>query len=450
MFLRLKTIRGVLFAIALALTAVVPAAADEPAAPAATGADLLISILDRDDTPDVLQVSGPKQPETTSGFWIGITGNPIDDVLRSHLDLAETQGMLVTQVIADGPAARAGLKLNDVLLLVGDKPLKEVGDLAALIAENKDAKVAVRLVRAGKPIIVEVTPERRPPSQTGETCPTMSKLSDDEFVRRLWTDLIGKPADDEKVRQFADDKTEGKRDTLVSKLLRQSTVATKSCTTCHTADAETTRLYQLLLEPQVRLRYVQRRQGAVVNNNTLHYLHSGILRTAPTGGLYWGESRQSTVQPLPDDLTISITRKGKEPARINVRQGDNTWGATETDYQKTIPEALRGHVESTLRGQWLTSAIGVRPNSAVTSPLTPYFDFIAADNPTVLEPKVFQFDKKLLSTIPKAPPAADAFQRVDQQLESLNNQLAELRKAMQELQKALQGDKSKAGAAEKK
>src|SRR6185436_15727050 len=37
----------------------------------------------------------PNRPEQSSEFWIGVSGNPVDDALRSHLDLGPDQGILV-------------------------------------------------------------------------------------------------------------------------------------------------------------------------------------------------------------------------------------------------------------------------------------------------------------------------------------------------------------------
>src|SRR5205814_10074387 len=43
---------------------------------------------------------------------------------------------------------------------------------------------------------------------------------------------------------------------------------------------------------------------------------------------------------LPDDMEIMVKREGKKPAQITVKQGDNSWGASEKEID-TLPEAAQ-------------------------------------------------------------------------------------------------------------
>src|SRR5205823_1141192 len=153
--------------------------------------------LDNDGFLDVLiagspaQLVIPSQPAQLSEYWIGIDGTSPDDALRAQLELPAAQGLLINQVVENSPAARAGLKQFDVLLTCQEVPVAQIPDLAKIIEEKKGMALALRLVRGGKRLIIEVTPERRPASQTGETCPAISKASDEEFARRVWLDLTG-------------------------------------------------------------------------------------------------------------------------------------------------------------------------------------------------------------------------------------------------------------------
>ena len=64
-------------------------------------------------------------------------------------------------MIADGPAAKAGLKVNDILLTMAGKPLKDQATLIDLVQKNGDKPVAVETVREGVHQKLELTPERR-------------------------------------------------------------------------------------------------------------------------------------------------------------------------------------------------------------------------------------------------------------------------------------------------
>jgi len=53
--------------------------------------------------------------------------------------------------------------------------------------------------------------------------------------------------------------------------------------------------------------------------------------------------------PLPGNLTITITKKGDEPAKIVVKRDGQTWEVTE-DQLGQLPPDIRQHVEGMLRG----------------------------------------------------------------------------------------------------
>jgi len=186
---------------------------------------------------------GPTAPQVLSNYWIGIDGTPVDDALRAQLELTPAQGLLINQVVDNSPAARAGLKQYDVLISCNDTAIAQLADLAKILDEKKETALPLKLVRSGKRIIIEVTPQRRPDSQTGETCPAISKVADEEFVRRAWLDVIGAAADEEEVQRFIAEKLEKKRELLVNRLLRKSTHAGRSCTACHANDGDAQRIY---------------------------------------------------------------------------------------------------------------------------------------------------------------------------------------------------------------
>lgn len=47
---------------------------------------------------------------------------------------------------------------------------------------------------------------------------------------------------------------------------------------------------------------------------------------------------------LPDDMSVTISKHGKEPAKIKVEQGDKTWEVTENTLDQ-LPDDVRPHVE---------------------------------------------------------------------------------------------------------
>src|SRR5262249_22237534 len=91
-------------------------------------------------------------------YRIGVTLSEADEPLRSQLRLAAGEGLVVTDVVKDSPAAGAGIQKNDVLIKLDGKRLTSVDAINKQVQEIKDRKVAVALIRAGNEIVCEVTP----------------------------------------------------------------------------------------------------------------------------------------------------------------------------------------------------------------------------------------------------------------------------------------------------
>jgi membrane-associated protease RseP (regulator of RpoE activity) len=96
-------------------------------------------------------------------YRIGVDVAEPDATLRKQLRLAEG-GLVVTTVAGDSPAERQGLKVNDVLLSAGGKPLKQQPDLAAQVQQAGAANAAVELelLRGGVTLKIGVTPQKQP------------------------------------------------------------------------------------------------------------------------------------------------------------------------------------------------------------------------------------------------------------------------------------------------
>jgi C-terminal processing protease CtpA/Prc len=89
---------------------------------------------------------------------LGATLEPASDALRAQLGIPSGQGLVVASLAGDGPAAEAGLKEKDVLLEVADRPLASADDLPRQLKAAGEAPVRLRLVRAGKPLSLQVRP----------------------------------------------------------------------------------------------------------------------------------------------------------------------------------------------------------------------------------------------------------------------------------------------------
>jgi serine protease Do len=96
-----------------------------------------------------------------SDEMLGATLKPVGDALRAQLNIPAGQGLLVGPLHNDSPSAQAGLKRNDILLTLADKPLAAAADLATQLRAAGQAAVPLKLLRAGQPLTLQVRPVYR-------------------------------------------------------------------------------------------------------------------------------------------------------------------------------------------------------------------------------------------------------------------------------------------------
>ncbi len=138
--------------------------------------------------------------------WIGLSGQAVTADLAEGLRLDRPLGVLVKQVFPDGPAARAGLEIGDVVLAVNDREVADpealrfrlatlpVGETAALTVVRRDGaeeRVAVDLMAA---------PEVPPPDRTalsgehplaGATVANLSPaLAEELSIGEAWSGVV--------------------------------------------------------------------------------------------------------------------------------------------------------------------------------------------------------------------------------------------------------------------
>lgn len=95
-------------------------------------------------------------------YYIGTPATPIDETLRAHLDLPEGVGLVISdEIVPESPAAKAGLKKNDILLKFGDDELKGVESLVAAIQKTQGKTTTVVYLRKGEKLTAEITPAVR-------------------------------------------------------------------------------------------------------------------------------------------------------------------------------------------------------------------------------------------------------------------------------------------------
>jgi serine protease Do len=92
--------------------------------------------------------------------YIGIAGGPRPLPPRVATELGHRTGVEVVDVVEGSPAARAGLRAEDLVVAVGDVPVRGVGDLQRVMTEELiGTAVHVAVVRAGRVLKLKLVPD---------------------------------------------------------------------------------------------------------------------------------------------------------------------------------------------------------------------------------------------------------------------------------------------------
>jgi len=273
-------------------------------------------------------------------YWIGVACYPVPGAMRALLGAEHHAGLMVANVIAESPAGKAGIREDDVLLEANGKSLATVEDLfkaVNTVNDQKGQKLSLRLLRDGKPLTIDVQPQKRP-----EAIPVPGEKPERSMD---WNDMQ---------------------------------------------------------------RWIER-MGPGGTPFQFHMIRPG--RFLPPGAALYPD--------LPGDMTVIITKHGNEPAKIEVRQGDQTFAATEKELDK-LPKDVRPHVERMLSPMWhgmgmMGQHTGVGGGMGIggSAPPPP-----AAAGPGIVHP-----DSRVQKRLDE----------MGQRLEQTNRQIEELRKSLDQL-----------------
>jgi len=94
---------------------------------------------------------------TVTRGWLGVSVQPVTPDLARSFGVDKEQGALVGDVVAQGPADKAGIKRGDVIVGYDGKKIEESSSLPALVASTPVGKtVPVEIMRDGKMKTVSV------------------------------------------------------------------------------------------------------------------------------------------------------------------------------------------------------------------------------------------------------------------------------------------------------
>ncbi|MDH5707090.1 MAG: PDZ domain-containing protein, partial [Candidatus Aminicenantes bacterium] len=134
--------------------------------------------------------------------YIGVDLNPLNTELAEYFGVKEGKGLLVGGVGEDTPAAKAGLKVGDILVKADGKDLAMTSDLSRILQEKeKGDRIKLEFYRDKKKMSVEVevaeeersTVLRFSPEDWKEYTETWGKYSDNLMRQQeKWQDETSK------------------------------------------------------------------------------------------------------------------------------------------------------------------------------------------------------------------------------------------------------------------
>ena len=86
----------------------------------------------------------------------------IEAEARKTLGLRDDEGLLLANVVADGPASKSGLKSGDVLVQLAGKPINQRLLSSRLAQIGAGVTVPASILRDGKPLEIALTLGERP------------------------------------------------------------------------------------------------------------------------------------------------------------------------------------------------------------------------------------------------------------------------------------------------
>jgi len=135
---------------------------------------------------------------------LGVAIQDLSEELAKQFKAPNTKGVLVTQVTVNSAAAKAGIKVSDVILRYDGKPVEDVNHLRNLVAATAPAaKVELVLLRDGN--------ELRVNAQVGELAaqPALAANKSDQTAEGMDLGLTVEPVTAANAREYGFDQGEG-------------------------------------------------------------------------------------------------------------------------------------------------------------------------------------------------------------------------------------------------
>ncbi len=75
--------------------------------------------------------------------WLGVAFQPVSDKTAQQFDLEQGQGVAIREVLPKSPASLAGMRAEDIILAIDNKPIGDVRDVREAVIQRKAGEDAI-------------------------------------------------------------------------------------------------------------------------------------------------------------------------------------------------------------------------------------------------------------------------------------------------------------------
>lgn len=94
--------------------------------------------------------------------WIGLACRKVSDLVRAHVQLPETVGLVVQEVVPKSPSDKIGLQKHDILIKAHGQEMTSLHQLVGIVHDSPDEGFELAWIRQGKTLVAQIVPVSRP------------------------------------------------------------------------------------------------------------------------------------------------------------------------------------------------------------------------------------------------------------------------------------------------
>lgn len=131
-------------------------------------------------------IAPPQAEAKEESAFLGVVSGEVPELLADHLNLKSGEGILVRSLVPDGPAAKAGIAVNDVIIKVAGQPVGSPLDMSNQISGHKPGeKVTLDLIHKGKATQHDVTLGVKPAEIAAAEAQPLDRMNLDGLPKEL-------------------------------------------------------------------------------------------------------------------------------------------------------------------------------------------------------------------------------------------------------------------------